>query len=255
MTSKEIKDITALHVDKYRKKQHVFLIEGPKLLEEYINGKFIVKTIYALKEWEISSVVDDRCNVVEVSTTELSRISQLKTPNKLVAIVAMKDNDIKNTFNQDEWVLALDKISNPGNMGAIIRSADWFGIKHIVCSSCCVDCYNSKVVQATMGSLTRVQMYYTDLEQWFRMQNNDVKVFGAVMNGESLYQTKFPDKGIVLIGNESRGISSQLSCYITQHITIPTYNGGAESLNASVATAIILSEIRRQTGVCDIAIK
>ena len=167
MTSNEIKRITSLHVDKFRKEQQRFLVEGPKLLEEILRSNFTIKAIYTLPEWiDEAENIPHSINIVKVSPKELSRISQLKTPNQLVTEVAMKDSQHRQPPSGKEWIIALDNINNPGNLGTIIRTADWFGFQHIVCSSNCADFYNPKVIQSTMGSFTRINVYYTNLEQW-----------------------------------------------------------------------------------------
>jgi TrmH family RNA methyltransferase len=158
----------------------------------------------------------------------------------------MMKSNIQQPPNGKEWIIALDNINNPGNLGTIVRTADWFGIQSIVCSLNCADFYNPKVIQATMGSFTRVNVYYTDLEKWLSNETQKTPIYGAVMDGYSLYDTDIPENGILLIGNESHGISKSLHPFIFKKIKIPAYGGGAESLNASIATAVILAELRRQ---------
>jgi TrmH family RNA methyltransferase len=246
MTANELKHITSLHVDKFRKEQQRFLVEGPKLLEELLRSNFTIKAIYALPEWiDETKDISRNINMVKISPKELSRISQMKTPNQLVTEVLMKKNT-QQPPSDKEWIIALDNINNPGNLGTIIRTADWFGIQHIVCSLNCADFYNPKVIQSTMGSFTRINLYYTDLEQWLSGEAQKTPVYGAVMDGDSLYDTDMPKSGILLIGNESHGISKNLHPFIFKKIKIPAYGGGAESLNASIATAIISAELRRR---------
>jgi TrmH family RNA methyltransferase len=248
MTAIEVKRLTSLHVDKFRKEHQSFLVEGPKLLEEILHRNVTVKAIYALSEWiDDAENIPKKIDTVKISPKELSRISQLKTPNQLVVEVMMNTN-IQPPPNENGWIIALDNMNNPGNLGTIIRTADWFGIQHIVCSSNCADFYNSKVIQASMGSFTRINVYYTDLEQWLSNETQKMPIYGAVMDGCSIYDTDIPENGILLIGSESHGISNNLHPFISKKITIPTYCGGAESLNASIATAIMVAEIRRQQG-------
>jgi TrmH family RNA methyltransferase len=247
MTATELKRITSLHVDKFRKEQQSFLVEGPKLLEELLRSNFTIRTIYALSEWiDETKNIPRSINIEKISPKELSRISQMKTPNQLVAEVMMKKNRHQPPPSGKEWILALDNINNPGNLGTIIRTADWFGIQHIVCSSDCADLYNPKVIQSTMGSFTRINVYYTDLEQWLSGEAQKTPIYGAVMDGDSLYDTELTENAILLIGNESHGISKNLLPFISSKIKIPACGGGAESLNASIATAVILAEIRRR---------
>jgi len=247
MTVNELKYITSLHLDKFRKEQQSFLVEGPKLLEELLRSSFNIKAVYALSEWiDTAKNIPQSLNIIKVSPKELSRISQLKTPNQLVAEVTMKKNVLLRPSDSKEWIIALDNINNPGNLGTIIRTADWFGVRHIVCSSNCADFYNPKVLQATMGSFTRVNVSYTDLAQWLSDETQKTPVYGATMDGNSLYDIKIEKNGILLIGNESHGISQNLNRFIFKKIKIPAYGGGAESLNASIATAVILAELRRR---------
>ena len=247
MTANELKRIVSLHIDKFRKEQQRFLVEGPKLLEELLRSNFNINAIYALPEWiDTAKNMPYSLNIIKVSPKELSRISQMTTPNQLVAEVTMKKNTLLQPSDSKEWIIALDNINNPGNLGTIIRTADWFGVRHIVCSSNCADFYNPKVLQATMGSFTRINVYYTDLEQWLSAETQKTPIYGAVMDGNSLYDTEIAKNGILLIGNESHGISHNLNRFIFKKIKIPAYGGKAESLNASIATAVILSELRRR---------
>jgi len=248
MTANELKRITSLHVDKFRKEQQSFLVEGQKLLEELLRSSFTIKAIYALPEWiDEAGFISRNINIVKVSPKELSRISQMKTPNQLVTEVAMKNNHHRQPPSEKKWIIALDNINNPGNLGTIIRTADWFGFQHIVCSSNCADFYNPKVIQSTMGSFTRINVYYTDLEQWLSEEAPKTPIYGATMDGDSLYNVALPQSGILLIGNESHGISKNLHPFIFKKIKIPAHGGGAESLNASIATAVIVAELRRRS--------
>lgn len=246
MTANEIKNITALHIEKYRKEKRAFLVEGPKMLEETLKSDFKIKAIYAFPGWKTDLNLAG-ISVVKISAKELSRISQLKTPNQVVVEVAMKQHEEKLPSADEKLILALDNINNPGNLGTIVRTADWFGIQNIICSQNCVDIYNPKVLQATMGSYTRVNMYYIDLPQYLRKESEKAEIYGAVVDGESLYNIDLQNKGIIVIGNESQGVSAEITPLIKRRITIPSYGGGAESLNASIAAAVILSEFRRRT--------
>lgn len=247
LSKNEIKRLTSLHHTKFRDEQHCFLVEGPKIVDEVINCSLKTVNLYALQEWTESKTAENYktkgISITTVSPSELARISQLKTPNLVVAEIEIPKTEPK--LNLELPILALDNISDPGNMGTIIRTADWFGISQIVCSENCVELYNSKVLQSTMGSFTRVNILYKDLKNWFSSLPKDKMIYGAVMNGEDFYTTKTSKAPIFLIGNESKGISESLMPFISKRITIPKI-GGAESLNASIATAIILSEFTRQ---------
>ena len=196
-----------------------------------------VEKVYAVNEWINSNqLILQNVNVGEIDQTELERISQLQTPNKVLAV--FRQQPPKNPSSS--FVLYLDTIQDPGNFGTIIRIADWFGVKDVVCTEGCADLYNSKVVQSTMASIARVNVVYDKGLQWLKQQQ--VPIYAAVLDGKPLNQCNKTNKGILIIGNESKGISSELIDYATEKITIPK-KGDAESLNAAVATGIILSHL------------
>jgi TrmH family RNA methyltransferase len=235
----EIKDIQSLSHKKFRDALNLFLAEGPKIVGELI--RLIpqqIEKIYALSDWISSNRKYFReADMVTVSEAELEKISQLQTPNQVLAIVKKIPSQKPGV---DSFTLYLDTIQDPGNFGTIIRIADWFGIKNMVCTSGCADVYNPKVVQSTMASIARVNVYYDENEEWLKEQT--VPVFAATLNGNSLYQHAPIEKGILIIGNESKGIKKEILQYTTEGITIPG-KGEAESLNAAVATGIILSHL------------
>jgi len=245
MLSKTIvKYIQSLHLKKFRDEHGVFIAEGPKVVNDLLTSKqFVCKIICAVESWLNenegllqSFSVEDK---LMTNQFELEKISLLQTPNKVVAIFYQRkyeSGNLKNTIS-----LILDEIQDPGNMGTIIRTADWFGIKNIVCSEDCVDCYNPKVVQSSMGSLGRVNIIYNDLGK-FISDNKDINLYAATLTGTSLYTFNKIKEGIILIGNESKGINNELLKDVREQITIPKL-GEAESLNAAVATGIILSHI------------
>lgn len=244
MLSKTIvKYIQSLAHKKFRDEHNVFIAEGPKVITELLqSGKFEGQMVCGVKTWLVENSaaiknipLKDR---IEINEAELERISLLQTPNKVLAVFYKKENklsDLKNRFS-----LMLDDIQDPGNMGTTIRTADWFGVPNIICSNDCVDCYNPKVVQATMGSLSRINIIYTDLEK-FMGDNNDINVYAATLSGKHVSSIKTKE-GIILIGNESKGVSEKLLKLSTGEITIPK-QGSAESLNAAVACGIILSHL------------
>ncbi|MEK6616878.1 MAG: RNA methyltransferase [Bacteroidota bacterium] len=247
----QIKQVRLLHQKKYRDEKNLFIAEGQKVVNELLNSKYKVKEIFATKQFQVSGF---RFHVEEVSENELAQISALTTPHQVLAVVeSLKGEKTKSPFRDvellaDELVIALDDISDPGNFGTIIRIADWFGINHLLCSEACVDVYNPKVVQAAMGSIARVDVHYGNLASLMedvRGQMADVKIYGAVLNGKNIYSEKLSDNGIILIGNESRGISENLLQYVSNKLSIPNFSTGADSLNAAVATAVICSEFRR----------
>ena len=242
LVKQRIKYIQTLGQKKFREKEGFFIAEGPKLVHELLEADVTtVKEVYALKEWiDNSLVLPANISIVEISEQELEKISQLTTPNQVVAIVQQFDTG--NTLTaKDQITLALDKVQDPGNLGTIIRIADWFGIKQIVCSLDSADMYNPKVVQSTMGSIARVKIIYTDLKEWLAVQKN-IPIYAASLQGENIASIKKINEGIIIIGNESKGISKELLKRAMIRITIPA-KGKAESLNAAVATGIILSHI------------
>lgn len=233
LTKNQIKLIRSLSLKKNRQKHGLFIVEGEKLVNEVLSSDWEVEGIYATKEWLGE-------NATIISNNDLSRISSLKTPNKVVAVVKIKKGSLDITSNT---VLALDGVKDPGNLGTIIRLADWFGVEDIICSDDCVDYLNPKVVQSSMGSFTRVNLHYTSLMDAFK-KYSDYKLFMTVLNGTPLSEMTNADKKIVVMGSESKGISNKILKLTSDKITIPkSKSSKAESLNVSVATAIILSTI------------
>ena len=198
--------------------------------------------------------VPQEIRLLEASEKEMSQISQLQTPPDVLAVFAVPDEQISVAqclvLAKSELVLVLDEVQDPGNLGTIIRTADWFGVRHIVCSSATADVFNGKVVQATMGSLARVQVHYTDLEPFLRdAVRSSIPVYGTLLDGENIYSRPLSSSGILMMGNEGKGISDSLRRYITDSLLIPSFPTGsptAESLNVAVATAVVLAEFRRR---------
>jgi len=233
LTKNQIKLIRSLSLKKNRQKHGLFIVEGEKLVNEVLSSDWEVEGIYATKEWLGE-------NATIISNNDLSRISSLKTPNKVVAVVKIKKGSLDITSNT---VLALDGVKDPGNLGTIIRLADWFGVEDIICSDDCVDYLNPKVVQSSMGSFIRVNLHYTSLMDAFK-KYSDYKLFMTVLNGTPLSEMTNADKKIVVMGSESKGISNKILKLTSDKITIPkSKSSKAESLNVSVAAAIILSAI------------
>ena len=232
-----IKLITSLSKKKYRQKHKLFVVEGVKVVQEFLNSSYELEIVFST-DTDFSSTN----KFIEVTDQELKKISSLKNPNKVLAIFK-----IPNQINpiMGGLILALDSINDPGNLGTIIRLCDWFGIEQLVCSNETVDCFNSKVVQASMGSLTRVAVSYLDLKKY--LQNASVPIFVADMDGLDVYKTKLPDSAVLVLGNEANGISDEIKQLVTTKITIPRYGDfqQTESLNVATASAILLSEFRR----------
>lgn len=229
----EIKHINALKIKKYRVKNSEFIAEGNKIIKELIEQGLEVVHIYSISN---DLFQNQPCKLVNEAA--LNKITALKNHHQSLAIFKIPEQKL--TICDDEWILMLDDIQDPGNMGTIIRNCDWFGIKKIICSYGCVDAYNPKVVQASMASIGRVQLIEADLNEI--IQQNNLPVYGAVLNGKNYHEQDFSEKGFVLIGNEGHGISEILQQKITFPITIPR-KGKAESLNAAIATALILDKL------------
>ncbi len=240
VSKKQITRITSLHQKKYRNKYGVFVAEGVKAVTEYLDANFVLDTLFTTTV-DLFSV--DKNRIYEVDDVLLNKLSFLKTPNKVVAIFEIPKY---NFIEPNELTVVLDTINDPGNMGTIIRLCDWFGVKQIICSLETVDCYHPKVVQAAMGSLTRVAVFYTDLKQF--LTTTTLPVFATTMSGTSVYNKKLPEKAILLMGNEANGISEELMALANQQISIPRFGTAAkpESLNVATATAIFLNECRRK---------
>ena len=239
ITANQKNFVKSLAQKKFRTEYNCFVVEGEKLVHELIDSDFEIEVIYALKNW-IEENQHDKAE--EVSAKELASISLLKTPNQVLAVVKQKKEPLPNTINS--FSIVLDKIQDPGNLGTIIRTADWFGIKTIICSDDSVDVYNPKVIQATMGSLFRVNVVYTNLTDFFK-EYNSLSVYGAMLDGENVYQKTLNKKGsVLLMGNESKGISESLLPFITDKILIPKI-GHAESLNVASATAILCAQFTK----------
>lgn len=238
----KLKYIQSLGHKKLRDEEGVFIAEGPKLVAELLSsGNMVIKQLVALPAWiEDNAVITGKIETIAVTEDELGKISQLTTPNKVLAVVKKQDPP-KEIKTKGSIVLALDTIQDPGNLGTIIRIADWFGIGQLVCSDNSADMYNPKVVQSTMGSIARVNVMYTELASWLSSQT-DVRIYAASLAGQDITRMKKLDEGIIVIGNESKGISEKIMNLANVKITIPR-KGDAESLNAAVATGIILSHL------------
>ncbi|MFN0256993.1 TrmH family RNA methyltransferase [Pedobacter ureilyticus] len=245
LSKSQISFIKSLHQKKYRKENGIFIIEGIKSIVEFLKSDYQLHSIYYTSK--ISATlpkVSTNINLFEVTETELQKISTLQTPQSILALVHIpiqKEIDV-NVLKQ-QFSLVLDDVQDPGNFGTIIRTADWFGIKNIICSENTVEAYNPKTVQSTMGSLCRVTIQYTALNHF--LANVKLPIYGALLNGANIYQTQWGNEGLILLGNEGHGISKELIEKINFPVTIPRF-GEAESLNVAVSAAIFCSEISRQ---------
>lgn len=246
ISKSQISFIKSLHQKKIRKEHGLFIVEGLKSIQEFINSEYVVDSVYCTEN--LMPKLDNlsrKIKPVGITESELSRISALSTPQAILAVVQIPQQTDLNIKKLDgSFILALDGVQDPGNLGTIIRTADWFGLNTILCSKDTAEVYNPKVVQASMGSLSRVNIIYTDLGDVFSKIN--IPVYGAVLNGKSIYETDFGHQGIILLGNEGNGISEDLIEKINYPITIPRY-GKAESLNVAISASIFCSELRRKT--------
>jgi TrmH family RNA methyltransferase len=246
LTKAKIKDIQSLQHKKFRNEFNAFSAEGTKLVEELLaSGAYTCQRLIALQSWTgwnmANRFISDQTEKLVVESFEMEKISSLSTPGQVLAVFSMREPVIDFEV-KGKITLALDDIQDPGNMGTIIRTADWFGIQNIVCSLNSVDCYNPKVVQSTMASLARVNVVYTDLSAWLE-KNHNVPILAASMDGEMIHKSDFSNEGILIIGNEGKGISSEILEMSDRKITIPRI-GSAESLNAAVATSILLYHLK-----------
>jgi RNA methyltransferase, TrmH family len=251
MTKKQMSYVRALRQSKFRRINGQFIAEGPKVVEELIASDFKIATVFATETWiesNIDLLNDHNLSYDVVSPKELYAVSRMKEPNDVLAIVYQKE--IPEELDISGLTLALYAISDPGNMGSILRTADWFGITNIFCSFRTVDIYNPKVVQASMGSISRLTVTYLDFEDLFAQCNEvGVPIYGTIPGEKNIYEIDFPKTGMIVIGNEANGIKEKYFPFFTDKVAIPPiYGRQTESLNAAVATAIIVSEIRRKIG-------
>lgn len=244
ITKNQKKLIRSLKQKKNRKTYNYFVAEGVKVINEFIDASLQLKHLFVLQEHlELFKKAD--ISVTEViSNNDLSQLSFLTTPQKAIAVFKIPNSlPLQNSDNSIQ--LALDDVSDPGNLGTIIRLCDWYGIRNLICSENTVDCYNPKVVQATMGSLTRVNINYVNLSEY--LKETKLPILGTFMEGENVYKTILPKKGILVMGNEANGISSDIELLVSEKISIPRFGDlqKTESLNVATATAILLSEFKR----------
>ena len=239
ISKNQFKIITSLSQKKYRQKHQLFIAEGVKVVNELLKSTFELDTLFALNGFE--TLIPEN-KIVRISELELQKISKLKTPNKVLGLFKIPEEI---PFQNKGLIVALDSINDPGNLGTIIRLCDWFGVAHLICSKDTVDCYNQKVVQASMGSLTRVSIHYLDLTSY--LTSTTIPTFIADMDGENVYQTQLLEEAILIMGNEANGVSEPIRNIVKNKISIPRFGESqeTESLNVATATAILLSEFKR----------
>lgn len=247
LSKNKIKYIHSLALKKIRKEEQVFLAESPKVVEE-LAAYFPCRFLAATSSWLKANPTISANEIAEVTQDELSRASLLKTPQQVLAIFEQPQYTLDSQVVRHSLCLALDDVQDPGNLGTIIRLADWFGIKDIICSPNTVDVYNPKVIQATMGAIARVKIHYTPLTGFIRSVGN-IPVYGTFLNGENIYGQELANNGLIVMGNEGNGISPEIETLVSHRLYIPNYPQGqktSESLNVAIATAIVCSEFRRQ---------
>ena len=231
--------INSLRYKKYRYKNGLFVVEGIKVIKEFLNSSYRLHSLYSVAD--IFSIKNNNVNMI--SPEDLKSLSFLASPQVALAVFQIKEHK---PLKIKSLILALDGVKDPGNLGTIIRLCDWFGVKKIICSPDTVDCYNPKVVQATMGSLTRVKIYYKDLQEI--LAHNNQTVYTADMAGESIYSTSVSQESILVMGSESHGISAEIQKHVNKNLSIPQFGKKqTESLNVAMATSIFLSEFKRRT--------
>jgi RNA methyltransferase, TrmH family len=257
LSRNQIKYIQSLELKKTREQEQLFVAEGEKLVDELLQAGGWIKEIYALENYLATrSGLTGNMEVYSIKQAELERISLLKTPNQVLAVCKIPSDNFNWELLKGKLSLVLDDIRDPGNLGTIIRIADWFGIEYILCTDQTVDAFNPKVVQSTMGSIARVKVHYIKklelIEGLRELKKEHIPIYGALLDGENMYQSKLASEAVLVIGSESHGISPELISELSHRIKIPLYGASwksatAESLNAAVATAIIVAEWKRGT--------
>ena len=245
ISKNQIKHIRSLQTHKFRQIHRQYIVEGEKMLNELLNSEQKILQLYALPEWAETNnnlLSEKKIQSEIINLKELEVISSLTTPNKVLAVVSMQEESAMPFSLNEGFFIGLENLQDPGNMGTIIRSAEWFGVKAIFCTENTVDIYNPKVVQASMGSVFRIPVLYLDLNRLL-LENTDTNSYAAVLGGNNVYETTFSKNAILLIGNESKGLSSEIVKQCKYKITIPSF-GKADSLNAAVACSVLLGLMR-----------
>ncbi|MDI9873020.1 TrmH family RNA methyltransferase [Flectobacillus rivi] len=244
LSKNQIKYINSLQQKKFRQEYQSFVVEGAKSVVELLSSDFELESLYVTEDFykETKPLLDKQPLRAEiVGQAELEKAGTFSSNNAALAVAKIKSNQ-ELLLNETEYALVLDEIRDPGNLGTIIRIADWYGIQKIICSEGTVDLYNPKVISSTMGSFTRVSLFYTDLVKYLKGQQKSI--YGAFLDSENVHTLNFAPSGYIIIGNEANGISEAVEEVVTHKITIPRF-GGAESLNAGIATAVICDNLRR----------
>ncbi|MBR6973657.1 MAG: RNA methyltransferase [Bacteroidales bacterium] len=255
ISKNRLKYVRSLEMKKYRKAEGVFVAEGHKLVGDLLDV-FECKYLAATSEWLSANAAwverqrRSGVEVDEVTDEELKRASFQETPQQVLAVFKQLTYEVDvNEVARKQLCLVLDDVQNPGNLGTIVRLADWFGIEHIFCSKGCADIYNPKTVQATMGGIARVQVHEADLPELLSRLDKDIPVYGTFLDGENMYGKELENRGLIVMGNEGKGVSKEVAAFVTERLYIPNYPEGretSESLNVAIATAIVCAEFRRR---------
>ena len=248
ISKNQIKFIKQLELKKYRQREGLFVAEGPKVVGDLMT-RYRPTAVYATDDYTPPCAAE----VQRISDDELRKVSFLQHPQQVVALFPLPSHQmLPSSVSTTELTLALDGVQDPGNLGTIIRIADWFGINRIVCSEETADAWNPKVVQATMGSIARVDISYTDLSAWIDQQPEGTPVYGTLLDGDDIYAQELSEGGVIIMGNEGKGLTEKVRRRVTRRLLIPSYrkDDTAESLNVAIATAIVCSEFRRRGNVC-----
>lgn len=245
MTKAEIQHLRSLGDKRTRDAEGLFIAEGDKLVEEILSSHLRVRKVYTTRSDMSGAVIE------QIDRRDMERISALKTATTTIAVVEQPRHKLNISNLDGRLTLALDGVQNPGNLGTIIRLADWFGIEDILCTKECADCYNPKVVQATMGAILRVRVHYVDdlAAMLVSLRDKGTAIYGTLLDGQSIYTTELRQEGIIVMGNEGRGLSDACRAVVSHKLLIPPYpaNGStSESLNVAMATGIVLAEFRRR---------
>jgi TrmH family RNA methyltransferase len=244
LTKNEIKFLKSLQTKREREESKLFIVEGEKMVSElFTQTKFEIKIIYFTEDYDVN-LIPNSVNSQQVANKDLDRITSFKKANKVFAVVKQQQNTTID-YSEDNLILVLDDVNDPGNLGTIIRTADWFGITQIIASEKTVELYNSKVIQSSMGAVYRMNYMVTNLVHEIKnLKQNNFQVSGAIIKGDNIYKTKLPAKTALIMGSESHGIGEELLKLIDLEISIPNF-GQTESLNVAMATGILLSEYKR----------